>query len=156
MSVAVTEHTNKSARQTTGYLACGAKDAPLLIFVHGWPELSLSWRHQLPVFASFGFRCGAPDMRGCGRSSSYTRHEEFAQSLTVQDMIEVLDALGQELAVWIGHDWGGPVVWNMASHHPEGVACVASLRACPTSPRGSRSTHDRRHLECCRGADRTS
>jgi pimeloyl-ACP methyl ester carboxylesterase len=44
MSFAVTEHTAKSARHTTGYLACGVEEAPLLIFVHGWPELSLSWR----------------------------------------------------------------------------------------------------------------
>ena len=47
MTFPVTEHTVKTARHTTGYLACGAEGAPLLIFVHGWPELSLSWRHQL-------------------------------------------------------------------------------------------------------------
>jgi len=64
MTFPVTEHTVKTARHTTGYLACGAEDAPLLIFVHGWPELSLSWRHQLPAFAALGFRCIAPDMRG--------------------------------------------------------------------------------------------
>jgi pimeloyl-ACP methyl ester carboxylesterase len=123
----VTEHTVKSARHTTGYLACGGRDAPLLIFVHGWPELSLSWRHQLPVFAALGFRCVAPDMRGYGRSSSYSRHEDFAQSVIVQDMIELLAALGRDTAVWIGHDWGGPVVWNMASHHPERTAGVVGL-----------------------------
>ena len=67
------------------------------------------------------------DMRGYGRSSTYSRHEDFAQSLIVQDMIELLDALGHDTAVWIGHDWGGPVVWNMASHHPERTAGVASL-----------------------------
>ncbi len=127
MSFPVTEHTIKSPRHTTGYLACGAPEAPLLIFVHGWPELSLSWRHQLPAFASLGFRCVAPDMRGYGRSSTYDRHEDFAQSVIVQDMIELLDALGHDRAVWIGHDWGGPVVWNIASHHPEHVAGVASL-----------------------------
>ena len=69
---------------------CGASDAPLLVFVHGWPELSISWRHQLPVFAALGFRCVAPDMRGYGRSSTYTRHEEFAQALIVDAMLELL------------------------------------------------------------------
>ena len=78
MTFPVTEHTVKTARHTTGYLACGAEKAPLLIFCHGWPELSLSWRHQLPAFAALGFRCVAPDMRGYGRSSTYTRHEDFA------------------------------------------------------------------------------
>ncbi|MFO1079159.1 MAG: alpha/beta hydrolase [Reyranellaceae bacterium] len=131
MNFVVTEHTLKTPRHTTGYLACGAESAPLLIFCHGWPELSLSWRHQLPVFAALGFRCIAPDMRGYGRSSTYARHEDFAQELIVQDMLELLAstgrANGQERAVWIGHDWGSPVVWNMAAHHPERTVGVASL-----------------------------
>lgn len=131
MTFPVTEHTVKTPRHTTGYLACGAETAPLLIFVHGWPELSLSWRHQLPAFAALGFRCIAPDMRGYGRSNTYTRHEDFAQELIVADMLELLASLGrapgQDRAVWIGHDWGSPVVWNLASHHPDKVMGVASL-----------------------------
>ena len=54
MTFPVTEHTVKTARHTTGYLACGAEAAPLLVFCHGWPELSLSWRHQLPAMAALG------------------------------------------------------------------------------------------------------
>lgn len=127
MTFPVTEHTVKTARHTTGYLGCGAKDAPLLIFVHGWPELSLSWRHQLPAFAALGFRCIAPDMRGYGRSSTYTRHEDFAQEEIVADMVELLAALGRDRAAWIGHDWGSPVVWNMAAHHADKTVGVASL-----------------------------
>jgi len=127
MTFSITEHTLTSPRHTTGYLACGADAAPLLIFVHGWPELSRSWRHQLPVFAALGFRCVAPDMRGYGRSSTYQRHEDFAQELIVADMLELLASLGRERAVWIGHDWGSAVVWNIAAHHPEKTAGVASL-----------------------------
>jgi pimeloyl-ACP methyl ester carboxylesterase len=127
MTFPVTEHTVKTARHTTGYLACGRFGAPLLIFCHGWPELALSWRHQLPAFAALGFRCVAPDMRGYGRSSTYLRHADFAQEPIVEDMLELLAALGGERAVWIGHDWGSPVVWNIASHHPERTAGVASL-----------------------------
>ena len=127
MTFPVTEHTVKTPRHTTGYLACGAEAAPLLVFVHGWPELSRSWRHQLPVFADLGFRSVAPDMRGYGRSSTYTRHEDFAQELIVQDMVELLASLGRDKAVWVGHDWGSPVVWNMAAHHPEKTVGVASL-----------------------------
>ena len=131
MTFPVTEHTVKTARHTTGYLACGAKGAPLLIFCHGWPELSLSWRHQLPAMAALGFRSVAPDMRGYGRSSTYSRHEDFAQERIVEDMLELLAALGrapgQDRAVWIGHDWGSPVVWNIAAHHPDKTVGVASL-----------------------------
>ncbi len=127
MPYTITEHSHSSVRHTTGYLACGAGDAPLLVFLHGWPELSLSWRHQLPVFAALGFRCIAPDMRGYGRSSTYGRHIDFAQEAIVADMLELLTALGSPRAVWIGHDWGSPVVWNLAAHHPDKVAGVASL-----------------------------
>lgn len=103
MTFPITEHTLMSARHTTGYLACGAEAAPLLSFIHGWPELSLSWRHQLPAFAALGFRCIAPDMHGYGRSSTYPRHDDFAQEKIVADMLELLALLGRERAAWIGH-----------------------------------------------------
>jgi pimeloyl-ACP methyl ester carboxylesterase len=127
MPFPVTEHVVKTARHTSFYLACGAEDAPVIVFVHGWPELSVSWRHQLPVFAALGFRAIAPDMRGYGRSSVYSRHEDYALEHSVRDMIELLDALGRERAVWVGHDWGSPVVWSLASHHPERCFGVANL-----------------------------
>jgi len=127
MPFPVTEHVVKTKRHTTAYLACGAADAPLINFLHGWPELSISWRHQLPVFAELGFRCVAPDMRGYGRSSVYGQHADYAVENSVLDMIELLDSLGREKAVWVGHDWGSPVVWDIASHHPERCHGVASL-----------------------------
>ena len=60
------------------YLSAGTEDGPLVVFVHGWPELSLSWRHQLPSLAGLGLRCVAPDMRGYGRSKVHERHEDYA------------------------------------------------------------------------------
>ena len=122
-----TEHTVKTARHTTFHLAAGPDDGPLVVFVHGWPELSISWRHQLPALAALGFRALAPDMRGYGRSSVYARHDDYAQEHIVRDMLELLDALGRERAVWVGHDWGSPVVWNIASHHPDRCHAVANL-----------------------------
>jgi len=128
MTFAITEHTLKTARHTTGYLACGPVDGPLIIFVHGWPELSISWRHQLPAFAALGFRCVAPDMRGYGRSSVYARHEDYALEEVSKDLIELIDSLGREKAVWVGHDWGSPAVWSIASHHPE--RCIGVVNLC--------------------------
>lgn len=135
MTFTVQEHVTKSPRHTTFYLACGAPSATPIIFVHGWPELSISWRHQLPVFAALGFRAIAPDMRGYGRSSVYTRHEDYAQELIVADMIELLDSLKVEKAIWVGHDWGSPVVWNIAQNHPDRCHAVASL-CVPYLPNG--------------------
>jgi pimeloyl-ACP methyl ester carboxylesterase len=123
----ILEHTTKSKRHTTFYLSCGPAHATPIIFLHGWPELSISWRHQLPVFGALGFRAIAPDMRGYGRSSVYARHEDYTQEQIVADMIELLDSLGAEKAIWVGHDWGSPVVWSLAQSHPERCHGIASL-----------------------------
>ena len=116
-----------TARHTTHYLAAGPEDGPLLIFVHGWPELSLSWRHQLPVFGGLGFRAIAPDLRGYGRSSVYSRFEDYAQAQVVADMLELLAGLGGQRAIWVGHDWGCATVWNLASLHAAQCVAVANL-----------------------------
>jgi pimeloyl-ACP methyl ester carboxylesterase len=123
----ITDHVVKTQRHTSFYLACGAADAPLVIFVHGWPELSISWRHQLPCFASLGFRTIAPDMRGYGRSSVPAHQADYALQQIVADMIELLNDLGREKAIWVGHDWGSPVVWAIARHHPDRCHGVVSL-----------------------------
>ncbi len=127
MTFPILENVAKTARHTSFYLSCGAPAATPIIFVHGWPELSISWRHQLPAFAALGFRAIAPDMRGYGRSSVYERHEHYRQEEIVADMIELLDSLGVEKAVWVGHDWGAPVVWGIAQHHPDRCHGVANL-----------------------------
>ena len=77
MLFSVTEHFAKTARHASFYLACGPETGQLIIFVHGWPELSHSWRHQLHCFAALGFRCVAPDMRGYGRSANYRTHQLY-------------------------------------------------------------------------------
>ena len=117
----------RTDRHTSFYLSCGAADAPLIVFLHGWPELSISWRHQLRCFGELGFRAVAPDMRGYGRSSVYASQADYAMEPVVEDMLELLAALGSDRAVWVGHDWGAPVVWSLASHHPERCRAVAGL-----------------------------
>ena len=117
----------RTARHTSFYLDCGPADGPLLVFLHGWPELSISWRHQLPCFAAMGFRCIAPDMRGYGRSSVHPAPSDYALEPITADMLELLAGLGRERAVWIGHDWGSPVVWSLAAHHADRCIGVANL-----------------------------
>src|SRR5271169_6836830 len=119
MSFPILEHVAKTERHATFFLSCGDAQATALIFLHGWPELSISWGGQLAVFGGLGFRAVAPDMRGYGRSSVYSRHEDYGLEPIVADMLELLDSLGRKSAVWIGHDWGSPVAWSLASHHPD-------------------------------------
>ena len=128
MSLAeISEHRYSANGHTTAYLAAGPEDGPLVILVHGWPERACSWRHQLPMLASLGFRAVAPDMRGYGDSTVYARHEDYAQEHVVSDMLQLLDGLGRSSAVWVGHDWGSPTVWALASHHPARCDGVANL-----------------------------
>ncbi len=121
------EHAVRTERHTTNYLESGPTDGPLMIFVHGWPALSLMWRRQLEHFAGLGYRCVAPDMRGYGRSSAPKAREDYALEHIVTDMVELLRGLGAERALWVGHDWGSPVVWSLAGHHPELCRAVVNL-----------------------------
>jgi pimeloyl-ACP methyl ester carboxylesterase len=123
----VLENVARSDRHTSFYLSCGAPEATPIIFVHGWPELAISWRRQLPVFAELGFHAVAPDMRGYGRSSGYPRHEDYAQEEILGDLMALIDHLGAEKAIWVGHDWGAPAVWTVAQHRPERCHAVANL-----------------------------
>ena len=115
---ALTSRTLAAPRHRTRYWDAGPPDGPLMIFVHGWPGLGLMWRAQLEAFADEGWRCIAPDMRGYGASSAPSAPEAYALSEIVEDMVELHDHLDGRPAVWVGHDWGSPVVGALAAHHP--------------------------------------
>ncbi|WP_253190302.1 alpha/beta fold hydrolase [Paraburkholderia phenazinium] len=113
----LTVRTFSSPRHTTRYLEAGPADGPLMIFLHGWPEIGLMWRAQIEAFASEGWRCVAPDMRGYGGSSVPAASEAYALNEIVHDMVELHDHLGARPAIWVGHDWGSPVAGALAAHH---------------------------------------
>ncbi len=79
---------------------------PLVLLCHGWPELSYSWRHQIPAIAEAGFRVVAPDMRGFGRTSAPADVGDYTIFHNVGDMVALVAALGEKQAVIVGHDWG--------------------------------------------------
>ncbi len=85
---------------------------PLVILCHGWPELSYSWRHQIPAIAEAGFHVVAPDMRGFGQTAAPADIEAYSIFDHVGDMVALVDTLGEKQAVIIGHDWGAPVAWH--------------------------------------------
>jgi pimeloyl-ACP methyl ester carboxylesterase len=88
-----------------------------MIFLHGWPGIGLMWRAQIEAFASEGWRCIAPDMRGYGGSSAPTASEAYALHEIVRDMVELHDHFGARPAIWVGHDWGSPVAGTLAALH---------------------------------------
>jgi pimeloyl-ACP methyl ester carboxylesterase len=115
----VNAHAFSSLRHTTHYWEAGPADGPLMIFLHGWPEIGLMWRAQVEAFASEGWRCVAPDMRGYGGSSAPVAAHTYALKEIVDDMIELHDHLGARPAIWVGHDLGSPVAGALAAHHPK-------------------------------------
>jgi pimeloyl-ACP methyl ester carboxylesterase len=104
-----------------------------MVFLHGWPEIGLMWRAQVEAFASEGWRCVAPDMRGYGGSSAPSDTGSYALSEIVEDMVELHDHLGGRPAIWIGHDLGSPVVGALAAHHAARSrgAVLVSVPYCP-------------------------
>ena len=102
---------------------------------HGFPECWYSWRHQIPALAAAGYHAVAPDQRGYGQTSRPEAIEQYTQLHLVGDVIGLLDALGEERAVVVGHDWGAPVAWNTALMRPDRVRGVVGLSV-PYAPRG--------------------
>src|SRR4051795_10140951 len=109
-------------------------DGPLVVLLHGFPESWYSWRHQLAALAAAGFRAVAPDQRGYGRTGGPDDAERYTLLDLVGDVIGLIDALGGERAIVIGHDWGAPFAGPPALLRPDRVAGVAGLSV-PFTPR---------------------
>jgi pimeloyl-ACP methyl ester carboxylesterase len=106
-------------------------EGPLVVLCHGWPELSYSWRYQIPAIAAAGFRVAAPDMRGFGRTSAPAEIDAYSILDHVGDMVALVAALGERQAVIFGHDWGAPVAWHAAMFRPDVFTAVAGLSVPP-------------------------
>ena len=112
---------------------------PPVVLCHGFPELAFSWRHQIPVLARQGYRVVAPDMRGFGQSSRPQEAEAYDVVSLCSDMTALLDALGEDSAIFVGHVWGASLVWSLALLEPARVRAVAGLSVpfvprAPTAP----------------------
>ena len=124
---------------TTGRIRIHLAEAgsgPAVLFIHGFPESWYSWRHQLPALAAAGYRAVAIDVRGYGRSSAPGLVEDYRMTCHVADNLAVLDQLGLESAVIVGHDWGAPIAWHSALLRPERFPALGLLSV-PYSPPGT-------------------
>lgn len=112
----------------------GPEDGPLALLLHGFPELAYSWRHQTPALTSAGWRVAAPDLRGYGESDAPPEIADYAIDRLVGDVTGIVEHLGAETAVVIGHDWGADLAWKTAWLRPDRVRAVAGLSV-PFAPR---------------------
>ena len=111
-----------------------AGEGPAVVFCHGFPELAYSWRHQLTAVAAAGFWAIAPDQRGYGGSSRPDAVTDYDMVHLTGDLVGLLDVLDIERAVFVGHDWGGLITWQMPLLHPDRVAGVIGVNT-PFLPR---------------------
>lgn len=100
---------------------------PPVLLCHGFPELAYSWRHQMAALPALGIRAIAMDQRGYGLTSCPPKPEDYDLTCLTGDLVALLDAKNIEKAVFCGHDWGGLIVWAMATRHPERVAGVIGV-----------------------------
>lgn len=96
-----------------------AGEGPLVILAHGWPESWYAWRHQLTALGGAGYHVVAPDMRGYGETDKPEPVEAYDIVELAADMVGIIDALGEETAHLVGHDWGSMVAGGTATMHPE-------------------------------------
>lgn len=94
-------------------LDVGPRDAPALIFLHGFPESHRTWRHQI-AHLSARFRCIAPDQRGYRGSSKPEGVENYTPDKLIGDIFQLADALEVQQFTILGHDWGGAIAWGVA------------------------------------------
>jgi pimeloyl-ACP methyl ester carboxylesterase len=109
-------------------------DGMPVVFSHGFPELAYSWRYQLSALAEAGYHAIAPDQRGYGKTDAPEDIEAYDIAKLTGDLVGILDDMGYEKAVFVGHDWGGLVVWMMPLLHPDRVAGVVGVNT-PFMPR---------------------
>lgn len=91
---------------------------PLVLLLHGFPDCSYTWRHQLPALAAAGFHAIAPDLRGYDGSSRPKGVAAYSTTALSADIAGLVTALGATQADVVAHDWGGGVAWTFAMLHP--------------------------------------
>lgn len=104
-----------------------------VVLCHGFPGLGYSYRHQSAALAEAGFRAIALDMPGYGGTTRPDAIDEYTNDAVAARMIALLDALGIDKAVFVGHDFGAPAAWTTALRYPDRVAGLVSL-AVPYAP----------------------
>lgn len=106
-----------------------AGEGELVVLLHGFPELSHSWRAQLPALAEAGYRAVAPDLRGYGDSDAPPEVADYAFPKIVGDIVGLIGALDADSAHIVGHDWGGSIAWALAARAPHLVTSLMILNS---------------------------
>lgn len=105
----------------------GPEDGNVVILLHGFPEFWRGWIKQIEPLVKAGFRLIVPDQRGYNLSDKPKGVSAYHIESLAQDILGLIDSVGREKAIIVGHDWGAAVAWHLASHHPDRVEKLAIL-----------------------------
>jgi pimeloyl-ACP methyl ester carboxylesterase len=109
-------------------IEAGEIGAPIVMLVHGFPESAFSWRHQMQPLADAGYHVIAPNNRGYADSSAPKDDISYygIQHLT-NDLIELAEQYGQQQVIYVGHDWGSFIVWELGRLRPERAKAIVGV-----------------------------
>lgn len=110
--------------------ASGPEDGTAALFLHGWPDLWLTFAEQMTALAERGYRVVAPDQRGYGLSSKPATVADYEMHLLVRDVVLLIERRGLAPVHLVGHDWGGAVAWTVAVARPDLVRSLTVVN-CP-------------------------
>ncbi|CAN1343775.1 Epoxide hydrolase A [Linum perenne] len=116
------EHTTISANGINIHVASTGDNnntTRAILFLHGFPQLWYTWRHQLVSLSSLGYRCIAPDLRGYGDTDAPSSAAAYTSFHVVGDLVALLDALEIERVFLVGHDWGATIAWHFCLFRPD-------------------------------------
>ncbi|GMN25052.1 hypothetical protein TIFTF001_045925 [Ficus carica] len=117
-----TIHTN-GINMHVASIGCG----PAILFLHGFPELWYSWRHQMLALSSLGYRCIAPDLRGYGDTDAPPSPASYTVFHIVGDLVGLIEQLGVEQVFLVGHDWGAIIAWYLCLFRPDKIKALVNL-----------------------------
>ncbi|KMS98975.1 hypothetical protein BVRB_3g067130 [Beta vulgaris subsp. vulgaris] len=105
----------------------GDEGSPVVLFIHGFPELWYSWRHQILSLSALGYRAVAPDMRGYGDTEAPSDARKYTYVHIVGDLVALIDELGVDQVFVVGHDWGAVIGWWLCLFRPDRVKAFVSM-----------------------------
>ncbi|XP_058748606.1 uncharacterized protein LOC131621582 isoform X2 [Vicia villosa] len=121
------EHRTVEVNGIKMHIAEKGKEGPVVLFLHGFPELWYSWRHQIVALSTLGYRAVAPDLRGYGHTEAPASISSYTGFHMVGDIIALIDSLGVEQVFLVAHDWGAVIGWYLCMFRPERIKAYVCL-----------------------------
>lgn len=100
---------------------------PLLVLLHGFPEMAESWRRQISHFSQKGYKVVAPNLRGYGNTDRPAVGYDI--DTLADDVAGIFEHYGEKSGVLAGHDWGGVIAWHAALRHPDRIRALVIMNA---------------------------